>query len=255
MAGVSCTAFDEGTAACARAQYRLTQDVQYLIINLLRDASSAEVKCPLRSIQDIYTFAEDGAEPFKDHVLDRVEAAGLDRDLLVMVCYAEDSGGSASCCLLMDNHKHRNVFLECLRMASVYALNYNEDIPVKQPGLNGVEANFPAIQDETTAGSLTELECGRPVEHQRNGLEEIEPNLTKEPELDTAEALRPQVPRLCGPEPRLNVQEDPRLLTKEELEGNCKEALSRDSLNLFNNEEGEGEFFERSKWADLVQAF
>jgi len=265
MEGVSCTALEEGTGACARARYRLTQDVQYLIINLLRDASPAELKCPLRSIQDIYAFAEDGPDPFEDHVLDRVEAAGLDRDLLLMVMYGEESGVNASFCLLMENNEHRNVFMECIRMATIYALNYHA-LPVKEeavvPHAMQDEAVVPlAIQDEATAGLQDmqlldqrhgeELGCdhlgasafAKELEH---GFPETS-GFAKDIDLETSEARRPQAPRLCCPVPHLSSMKEPQGDRGEELECDHKEALA-DEVQI-----DEPPNADRSQWASSVQ--
>mmetsp|Transcript_109992 Transcript_109992/g.344132 ORF Transcript_109992/g.344132 Transcript_109992/m.344132 type:complete len:96 (-) Transcript_109992:226-513(-) len=88
-----------------------------------QEARQPEVTCPLAVIQDIYTFTEDGRAVFHEQVLSSVEAAGLNKELLLMIVYGDGAGRTFRFCLLMDDRRSRDTFLECLRILCIYVIN------------------------------------------------------------------------------------------------------------------------------------
>mmetsp|Transcript_137927 Transcript_137927/g.384651 ORF Transcript_137927/g.384651 Transcript_137927/m.384651 type:complete len:197 (+) Transcript_137927:79-669(+) len=121
--GLHCTYWREGTGEWVRTQYRITKGLEKLMVMSPLDASQAEVTCPLAVIQDIYTFIEDGQAVFQGDLLNKVDAAGLNKDLLLMIVYGDGVQRSFRFCLLMDDRESRDTFLECLRILCIYALN------------------------------------------------------------------------------------------------------------------------------------
>jgi hypothetical protein len=84
--------------------------------------------CPLGKVEDVYTFAEDGEEPFPPAVLAALRPE--ERERLVMVVYCDQEALSKAkrqirFCLLEESAESLQVFLECMRLLCIYAESAN----------------------------------------------------------------------------------------------------------------------------------
>uniref|UniRef100_A0A7S1WL55 Uncharacterized protein n=1 Tax=Alexandrium catenella TaxID=2925 RepID=A0A7S1WL55_ALECA len=124
--GVPCTLVQEGNGSCTRTQYRITKGLEDLLIMSPDQDGQAMVTCPLKSIQDVYTWLEDGQRAFEGDYVRKADAAGLDKELLIMVVYGPRGVGPSRICLLLGDRQGRDTFLECLRILCVYALHHQK---------------------------------------------------------------------------------------------------------------------------------
>lgn len=123
--GMKCTFMQDGGDTCIQTQYRVTQGLDSLLVMSPSQADKVLIACPLALIQDVYTYMEDGPAPFQGEWLRKVDAAGFNRDMLLMIVYSHATGLQAESrfCLLLEGRERRDTFLECLRILCVYALN------------------------------------------------------------------------------------------------------------------------------------
>mmetsp|Transcript_68002 Transcript_68002/g.199026 ORF Transcript_68002/g.199026 Transcript_68002/m.199026 type:complete len:192 (+) Transcript_68002:143-718(+) len=123
--GLRCAYVPEGGAQAVRTLYRVTKGLDSLVVVSPLDDDKALETCPLTDIQDVYTWMEDGSVPFQGEWIRKADAAGLDKELLVMIVYraAAAAEGQARFCLLPSDRESRDTFLECLRLLCIYALN------------------------------------------------------------------------------------------------------------------------------------
>mmetsp|Transcript_124130 Transcript_124130/g.241873 ORF Transcript_124130/g.241873 Transcript_124130/m.241873 type:complete len:202 (+) Transcript_124130:116-721(+) len=127
--GLPCFYIKEATGEILKTRYRITKNLGSLIVDS-PDARETEVSCPLALIHDIYTGGEDGVGVFQTETLNLVYSSELrSEDLLLIVCRGSEKEGEPhrvySFCLAIDDHEHRDTFLECLRILCVYALNHS----------------------------------------------------------------------------------------------------------------------------------
>jgi hypothetical protein len=117
--GCSCMYLKESTGEQCRTQYRIDKTLEYLIIVSSEDATKAEVTCPIASIQDIYSYVEDGENCFPVEVTSRLSPE--QKQYLLMVVYRSGNSKMFRFCLLEESAGSRDVFLECLRVLCIYA--------------------------------------------------------------------------------------------------------------------------------------
>lgn len=116
--GCPCTYLKEVTGERCATRYFLDKRLEHLVVVAPADATVAEVRCPIGAIQDIYCFVEDGATCFPAKVLGLLTQE--EQDLLLMVVYRSDRGGTHRFCLLEESPATRDTFLECLRILCIY---------------------------------------------------------------------------------------------------------------------------------------
>jgi len=116
--GVPCTYLKEVTGERSVTRYFLDKRLEHLVVVAADDATVAEVRCPIGAIQDIYCLVEDGAGCFPAKVVGPLSPA--EHELLLMVVYRSDRGGTHRFCVLAQSAKERDDFLECLRILCIY---------------------------------------------------------------------------------------------------------------------------------------
>jgi hypothetical protein len=116
--GCPCTYLKEVTGERCSTRYFLDKRLEHLVIVASQDSTVAEVRCPISAIQDIYCFVEDGAGCFPAKVLGLLTPQ--EQEMLLMVVYRSDRGGTHRFCLLEETVSSRDTFLECLRILCIY---------------------------------------------------------------------------------------------------------------------------------------
>lgn len=117
--GVPCTYLDETTGERFATKYRVDKGQQILLIVGDKSARHAEVTCPVGGIQDIYSIVEDGEACFPQPVRAALRPEELEK--LLMVVYNDTKGGDSRFCLLEDSRASLDMFMECLKVLSIYA--------------------------------------------------------------------------------------------------------------------------------------
>jgi hypothetical protein len=127
--GCPCTFIREVTGERLTTRYFLTSTMSHLVINSSTDEDTSEVRCPISAIQDIYSFAEDGALCFPQKVLQLLSPE--EQELLLMIVYRNEQGGNHRFCLLLETAPVRDTFLECVRILCIYMQTRSE--PAEKP--------------------------------------------------------------------------------------------------------------------------
>lgn len=116
--GCPCTYLKEVSGERSVTRYFLDKRLEHLVVVAAHDTTVAEVRCPIGAIQDIYCLTEDGVGVFPAKVVQPLTQE--EQQLLLMVVYRSDRGGTHRFCLLLDTPDSRDNFLECLRILCIY---------------------------------------------------------------------------------------------------------------------------------------
>eukprot|EP00933_Yihiella_yeosuensis_P084187 TRINITY_DN98595_c0_g1_i1.p1 TRINITY_DN98595_c0_g1~~TRINITY_DN98595_c0_g1_i1.p1 ORF type:complete len:225 (-),score=33.96 TRINITY_DN98595_c0_g1_i1:130-804(-) len=120
--GCPCVYIKEGSAEKVKTHYRIDKGLENLLVVNAKDTSNPEVVCPMVTIQDIYSLAEDGASCFPQEVIRCLKPE--ETELLLMVVFSGSGavpGKLLRFCILEESRESRDVFLECLRILCIYA--------------------------------------------------------------------------------------------------------------------------------------
>lgn len=115
--GCPSTHLDDRTGGRTETLYRIDKTLRHLTL-LAKDDRRVMAECPIEEIQDIY-LVEDGEECFPPGALERVHPN--ERELLLMLVYGSSSTKVFSFCMLEDSRQSRDMFLESMRVLSIYA--------------------------------------------------------------------------------------------------------------------------------------
>jgi hypothetical protein len=115
--GCLVTHVDERRGDQTACLYRIDKNLRHLTL-LSKEDRKVVAECPLKDIQDIY-LVEDGEECFPPSVLRQV--SGADRGLLLMLVFGSSDANVFSFCMLEESCESRDMFLESMRILSIYA--------------------------------------------------------------------------------------------------------------------------------------
>jgi hypothetical protein len=120
--GFPCKYLNESTGELCLTKYRIDPKLTTLTIDKgetpADDGSACEVECPLRSIQDIYTFGQDGVGAFPPEIIQKVPPSDVSR--LIMVVQKLSDTKSFRFCFLEETVETCNAFLQCMTILRSY---------------------------------------------------------------------------------------------------------------------------------------
>jgi hypothetical protein len=118
--GIPCTYLDVLGEKRVKTTYKINKVLTHLTIMSSDKSDSAEVVCPIASIQDVYSLEEDGPSVFPRDLIKMLKP-GEEERLLMFVCNT-DKDKWIKICFLEESRESKNSLLECLRILCLYAI-------------------------------------------------------------------------------------------------------------------------------------